>query len=142
MKAAVFILALVGAVGVLAGVTGDTRFYAAIPKYALLSRINVVIFGLVALVAAYGCWRRKIFGWYAGAAFIWMAILWGVFRAVYLMLTFDLDWLGLVLGALGESVKIGIFTWVALRFWRRMRTEFKMPNQSSDPTPPSGAGHL
>jgi hypothetical protein len=76
-------------------------------------------------------------GWYLGVALIWTAIAWSVFRAIYLALTIDLPWLGVLLGGLGEALKIGVFAWVMLRFWKKLQREFKQPNQPPEPTPPS-----
>ena len=135
MKPAIFLLTLLGLVGVIASATGGSHFYALIPHYVLLSRSLAGLYGAIALIAAYGCWKRKMIGWYFGFAFIWLCILWGVFRAAYLAQTLDLGWLGTLLGGAGEALKVGVFAWVALRFWRKLRLEFKKPNQPPEPTP-------
>ena len=124
MKPAIFLLTLVGVVGVVVSVTGGSHFYAVVPHHALLSRLLVGLFGAVALIAAYGCWKRKMIGWYFGGIFIWATILCGVFRAIYLALTLDLPLLGTLLGGFGEALKIGTLAWAALRFWKRLRPDF------------------
>jgi hypothetical protein len=135
MKPAILLFSLIGLFGVIASAFGATQLYAVIPHYELLSRLLAGLCGLVALIAAYGCWRRKMFGWYFGGAFIWLCILCGVFRAAYLAYTLDLPWLGTLLGGLGEALKIVAFAWFTLRFWRSLRPEFKQPNQPLQATP-------
>jgi len=137
MKAVIFVLTLLGLMSVVAAVTGATNFYAVVPRHELLSQCIVAVYGGIALVAAFGCWKKNMLGWHFGAALIWITIAWGVFRAICVALTIGLPWLGLILGGLGEAIKIGVFGLVVLRFWKTLRREFHEPNHTQNPTPMS-----
>jgi hypothetical protein len=133
-----WLLLLIGLVGTFGAALGDIHVYASVPHYPIASRINAGIFGILALLAGGGCRLRAPFGWYGTVVLIWATVGWDVFRAIYLSITWDLDWLGILLGLLGESTKIGIFLWISIRFWNGQKYYFRMSNQSSDPTLSSG----
>jgi hypothetical protein len=141
MKWVILILVVAGVVGVVGTFTNlDIVAF----RSTAWGRLVGFTFSMVALVAALGCWKRKMYGWYLVEVLIWASVGFAAFRAIYMGFTIGLPWLGLLLGSIGEGVKIGIFAWVMLPFWTKQRKNFKWPNQSTDPTLASGtpgAGH-
>jgi hypothetical protein len=133
-----WLLLLIGLVGAFAAAAGDVHVYGSVSRFPIASRINAGVFAILALFAAVGCRLRAPFGWYATATLIWVTLGWGVFCAVYLSMTWNLDWLSILLGALGESAKLAVFLWVSVRFWNGQKCYFRTSNQSTDPTLSSG----
>lgn len=130
MKWVIFVLVLVGVVGVI-GVFTNLDIIAF--RNTSWGRPFALAFSVVSLAAAYGCWKKRTYGWYLVYGLIWASVLTATARAVYLALTIGLDWLGTLLGAAGEALKIGIFCYVVFRFWNKQRGYFKEAD-APDPT--------
>lgn len=134
MKVVIGILVAVGIVGLYAAGSGDPRVLTIVGGHALISQVIALLLASTSLVAAYGCFRRKMLGWYLVTALIVAELVWLLFRAIYLALTLDLPWLGTLLGGLGELVKIGAIAWLLSRYWLKQRGSFQKANQLPDPT--------
>ena len=142
MKAIVAILAVCGIFGIVAAAVDVQQIHIVgsvvnVTHYSLLGRVAAFAISAVLLIAAYGCNARTAFGWYLVNAMLWVSMLWAAIRAVYLAVSLDLPFPGVVLGGLGEVVKIGVWVWIIFVFWAKRRREFRLPNQSSEPTPAS-----
>lgn len=87
--------------------------------------------GIGLLAVAWGCWKRRIFAWYTIAALLWVSLFWAAFRAVYLTFTIDLPIAALVLGSMGEALKIAFIGWLIFKLWPKYRAEFQRPIQSA-----------
>jgi hypothetical protein len=131
MKPVIFILASFGLVGVLGAVTD---LHTIVIGYTIWGRLASLSFGIIALVGAWGCYKRTPYGWYVVEALIWICAVSAVARAIFVALKLELPFLGAVLGGLGEGVKIVIFACVMLPFWSKQRKKFSLPNHPTEPT--------
>ncbi|HEY3754802.1 MAG TPA: hypothetical protein VGL42_01510 [Opitutaceae bacterium] len=81
--------------------------------------------------------RRKLWGWHIVHVLMWVGVaLFSIGLAMKIVAYSKvLPWPGLLLGAVGESVKLGIGLWVLFRYWRPKRAHFVSgfaPNQPTD----------
>jgi len=136
MNVVIGLLAVIAMTGLYAAVSGDPRVLTIIGGHAYISQIIAFFLASVALVAAYGCWNRRMYGWYLVTGLIGAELVWRLFRAIYLALTLDLPWLGTLLGGIGELVKIGAVGWLLVSYWFKQRGKFQGANHLS--TSPAG----
>jgi hypothetical protein len=75
-------------------------------------------------VSAYACLKRKGYGWWM-VTVLWVLMLLGVLAgAVWNAMHIGLPLLGLLLGGIGELVKIGVGGWLLFRVWLPVRDKF------------------
>ncbi|PTY01657.1 hypothetical protein DB347_25415 [Opitutaceae bacterium EW11] len=67
---------------------------------------------------------RKSWAWVAVAGFLWATVVWMTIRALYLTLALEMPLSVLLLGGLGEVLKISFMLWLVLRIWPKYRKEF------------------
>jgi hypothetical protein len=130
MKWVIRILVLTGVLALFSCATGVNSARYLDPGWRIghlspSGRILCGILGVLNLTAAYGCVKRKVYGWYIVYVALWLSMLWAIYRAIYLGFSLHLDWLGLLLGGLGEAFKVGIWAWLIFKFWSGKRAEFK-----------------
>jgi hypothetical protein len=127
MKFIISFLVFLGVLGVFSGLTGIQRISYTdlagwkIDYHYFLGRVFSLLLGFIFLITAYGCKKRKQYSWYIIAGMAILTLAFSIYRAVYLAITIDLPLAGLLLGGVGELIKIGLFVWFFWGFWIRKR---------------------
>ena len=131
MKATLIVLALVAALSLFSAVTGIQRISSSngarptITYHTEGRRALVGIFGVACGIAALGCAKRQLFGWWMVATILSVILLFSTIWAVWTTVTFDLPIVGKLLGGLGELLKIALWSWLLFGFWRRQKKGFE-----------------
>ncbi len=133
MKAVIAILLLIAAACAIAAISGIQHISfsggtTVMTYHPVSSRVAAALVGVAALFAAYGCFKRKKYGWYMVAIMLLVMFLGAIWNVIYGLVTYDLPLAGLLLGSIGEGVKVGLIGWVLFGFWRKKRKEFQTPN--------------
>jgi len=143
MEWIIAILLVGSGVGIFSGVTGvESARYSSYTGNSITysgfgGRVSAIAVGIVLLVTAWGCWKRRRFAWYTIASILWVSLVGTVFRAVYLTFSVDLPTAALVIGSVGEALKIAFIGWLIFRLWPKYRAEFRGPIQSVQRIGPS-----
>jgi hypothetical protein len=134
MKSVIFVLCVLAVLGALCAITGATVLGGLRPsgEYAFLNRAASSITAIYCAVSAYACSRRKSYGWWM-VTVLWVLTLLSVLAgSVWSAMHVGLPMPGLLLGGVGELVKIGIGGWLLFRVWLPMRDKFDgLPEQSA-----------
>jgi hypothetical protein len=124
MKVVVFLLCVLAALAALCAITGANVLSSPRGEYALLNRAASSVTAIYCAVSAYACLKRKSYGWWM-VTVLWALLLLSVLvGAVWNAMHIELPLLGLLLGGVGELVKIGIGGVLLFRVWLPMRNKF------------------
>jgi hypothetical protein len=134
MKPTIIILTALGLVGV---VGAFVDLHTIVIGYTTVGRVLSFSISAGAFVAAWGCYKRATYGWFAVEALLWASVLTAIARAAFVAWKLDLPLFGAILGGVGEGIKIIVFSCVLFPFWSKQRKSFNVPNHSPDPTPAS-----
>jgi hypothetical protein len=129
MKAVITILILMTVAAAITTVTGAERVSlighgVAVTHHSLGDRVAAAAVGVICGVAAYGCRKRKMYAWWAITTMLVLLAGYGVVWTIWKMTTTQMDFLGNVLGALGEGAKIAALIWFLVAWWMPKKTEF------------------
>jgi hypothetical protein len=130
MKFVIAILAIVGAALLLSSVAGlQAVHYSSTSEMSVvhqtpLTRTITGAIGLLFVATAFACHHRLMYGWYVVSALLSVVLIGAAYRAVYFAFTFPLSVPALLLGTLGELVRLAIVAWLLFRFWPRQRRWF------------------
>jgi hypothetical protein len=134
MKIVVIFLLVCAASGLAGGITGVKRYRSSsvtgpeVTHYDPLGRAGVLLFGVTSLTAAWGCWKRRKFGWYITITMMGAAIgitAWGI----VMILAASWSSIPTALWWSAQTVAMGFL----IRWWLGQKQYFepqKKPNQS------------
>jgi len=139
MKWVINLLVFVGLVALLGGAIGISRYrlsggVAATYYFTNGARASLFLLALSCFGGAYGCFRRKLYGWYVVMILLSALFGWQVVSDVIAMFSYRVP-TSYFFYSLIWTVIVG---WSAFIFWPSQRKLFKTPNQSSEPTLSSG----
>ncbi|HNC22579.1 MAG TPA: hypothetical protein PLU52_00120 [Opitutaceae bacterium] len=126
MKVILFILVTLVVLSALCSATGVNVLgnWNAGNVHGVVNRLVAGVTMIYCGSTAYLCFKRKLIGWWL-VTVLWVGALVGVLiNAVWTAYHIGLPPLGLVLGGLGELVKIGIGAAVLWRVWLPLRKDF------------------
>ncbi len=134
MKWVIRILIFFGLVELVAGAAGVQRYslsggITSITLYTALERTLALLVGIISLGAAYGCIKRRLFGWSLVTILLASLLLYHISWSLYAIFALRIPlieyyWL---------LILVALWTWLLFVFWPPQRRRF-MPNQSPDPT--------
>jgi len=126
LKVVIFVLCVLAAFATLAAITGANVLSSLGPtgQSVLLNRTASLVAAAYCGVSAYACLKRKGYGWWM-VTVLWVLMLLGVLAgAIWNAMHIGLPPLGLLLGGIGELVKIGVGGWLLFRVWLPVRDKF------------------
>lgn len=126
MKVVIFVLCVLAVFAALAAITGANVLSSLGPRgqSVLLNRMVSLVTAIYCGVSAYACLKRKRYGWWM-VTVLWVLMLLGVLAgAIWNAMHIGLPLLGLLLGGIGELVKIGVGGWLLFRVWLPIRDAF------------------
>jgi hypothetical protein len=126
MKGVVFILVTMGVFGALCSITGANVLgsWNVGNVHGVVNRLVAGVTAIYCGTAAYTCIKRRLIGWWL-VTVLWVIVLVSVLiGAIWTAFHIGLPPLGLVLGGLGELVKIGIGAAILWRVWLPLRKDF------------------
>jgi hypothetical protein len=142
MKATVVILILISVVAAFAAATGIQRVSSSniggttITYHDAMGRYFAAITSVTCAIAAFGCAKRRMYGWWLVAVILATVLVVSTGWAIWQAATFDLPLSAMLLGAVGELVKIALWCWLLFGFWRRRKNYFQQ-TVSAPPVPQS-----
>ena len=130
MKIVITILVLMTLSGIFAAITGVERISlvghrTVVVYHSFNGRLASTGVAICSGVAAFGCWKRKIYAWWKVTAMLLLCAGYGVVLIVWNTIVTQMDFLGIALGILGEGAKIAALCWVLVTWWIPKKTEFK-----------------
>ncbi|MFZ1056302.1 MAG: hypothetical protein WAN79_11585 [Opitutaceae bacterium] len=129
MKAVIVILVLMTVAAAIAAVTGVEHVSwighgAVVTHHSLGGRFAAAAVGVICGIAAYGCRGKKMYAWWIVTTMLVLLAGYGVVWTIWKMTTTQMDFLGNMLGSLGEGAKIAALIWFLVAWWIPKKAEF------------------
>ncbi len=127
MKWVIIILAFVGVISILGGLSGRVRNYSesesgepSLVRSQPVVRAAIILFGAVCALGAFGCFHKKVYGWYIVAGLLIVHIVGTLFVAIRIAMFSPSYYLNASWMIIQVVALIYFFRW-----WKGKREEFK-----------------